>query len=89
MTIPFIIIRNSEPICPIIIESKPTMIAMPHNIKVIIHAQLDSLHSLIYNSKIRQPNYEEVPTSIVPNIGIKSKTVSPMLLPLKRSLYLQ
>ena len=45
MTIPLIIIRNSEPTCPTTMGPIPTIIAIPHNIKVMTHAQLDPFHN--------------------------------------------
>lgn len=70
--------RNNEPTCPITIEPKPTIIAMPHNIKVISHAKLDPLHSPYATAKYASPIIKEIPARIMPNIGSKAKTVSPL-----------
>lgn len=44
MIIPFIMIRNRDPTCPITIDPIPTIIAIEHNINVTIQAQLDPVH---------------------------------------------
>lgn len=78
MTIPLIIMRNSEPTCPMTIEPKPTTIAIPHNIKVISQAQVDPFHSPYATAKYDSAITKKIPARIIPNIGIKAKTIRPL-----------
>ena len=78
MTIPLIIIRNSEPTCPTTIEPIPTIIAIPDSIKVMIHAQLDPFHNPYATAKYASPIIKRTPARIMPSMGIKAKTVNPL-----------
>ena len=59
-------------------EPKPTIIAIPHNIKVTSQAQLDPLHNPYATAKYASPIIKKIPARIMPNIGIRAKTVRPL-----------
>ena len=44
-------IRNNESICPTTIGSIFTTIAIPHNIKIMIQAQFDPVHTPMQQQK--------------------------------------
>ncbi|HSA75700.1 MAG TPA: hypothetical protein VLE21_05875 [Candidatus Nitrosocosmicus sp.] len=54
-TIPLIMIRNNELTCPTTIDAIPTIIAKPHNIKVMIQAPFDPVQNPYAITKYANP----------------------------------